>query len=1009
MTVWRSRVASEKATQGLGLTHQGALFSATKKLFPGFDIINNARKDTSVKTASGKFVEVDLWIPQLNLCLEFQDLHHYTSTWYSQKDVATVQARDNIKRDMVLADKRSFVAVPCWWDGYTKRIAATISFYRPDIVFPDKIGIEPIPLNPSAKFMRNSYGHIPEIGELMLASFPEDRAFLGTISADSPWWLGEKYDGVRFCWNPKTETLYSRKGLQIELAPELTSLLPDIFLDGELWFGRGSFSDAQKLIKTIDFNAWWFFRMPIFDTPSRSTEKMEFENRYNTLLANIGSDHPFGIIVSRVLCSDETHLQNTLKAIVNKGGEGIIIRQPRSMYEHGRSKCLFKLKVMRGDSEAIVLAVNEDQSMNLKLPSGGTFIVPPQNVKAKPLPKKGDVVTFSYDDFSRKALPVNPTIYQIRQDLAWDDVVENYLRDPQSQFLNKSSQLASGFVNQPTEFWNAEIGNNMRNFLEEYAWSKNMDPLLPETWYSLSISDMKNEKALSFVQYYSGGFVKAIMNLFPDIGLEETKFLQVPKNYWLDVDKRRQFFIKFAETHGFDPLAAENWYHIRHGSIVSAKGGKIVLGAYAAGSMIKALVHVFPDIGLDESKFVSYPKNYWQDPAKQRQFFMWVAKKKGFDYSVAENWYSITDFSILQYKGSRIILRMYSDSLAEALLHVFPNIGLQRKKFVREKLDWNSESKRKQFFIDFASRQNFDPLVAENWYPITIQAIDSSVSAKKVLGYYAGDLSEALISLFPDIGLVKSKFMFVKDNFWEDMSNLRNFFCTYAQKNRFDPLEPDNWYAVALKNVLEQKEAHFFLAAFRGSVPRALVTAFPTIGLEIQKFKVLHKKRYFLQLASRFGFDALVPENWYTLARKHTLPKSLSAIIRQNGSIPKHILNKFKGMEYALVSRSGKLAVALMTCFPNLELDVYKFPSLAAKFWGDAKNRRAFFEDFAKQNGFDPLIARNWESVSAKSIKVHKNADAVLAKHANNIAKALVDLFPDIRFPKSKFFRKNYK
>ena len=56
-----------------------------------------------------------------------------------------------------------------------------------------------------------------------------------------------------------------------------------------------------------------------------------------------------------------------------------------------------------------------------------------------PLPKKGDVVTFSYDDYSRKALPVNPTIFQIRQDLAWDDVVRNFLREAREmQFLNST-------------------------------------------------------------------------------------------------------------------------------------------------------------------------------------------------------------------------------------------------------------------------------------------------------------------------------------------------------------------------------------------------------------------------------------------------------------------------------------------------------------------------------------------------------------------------------------------
>ena len=38
-------------------------------------------------------------------------------------------------------------------------------------------------------------------------------------------------------------------------------------------------------------------------------------------------------------------------------------------------------------------------------------------------PKIGDVVTFSYESFSRRDTPVNPIIYRTRSDVLWDDVV----------------------------------------------------------------------------------------------------------------------------------------------------------------------------------------------------------------------------------------------------------------------------------------------------------------------------------------------------------------------------------------------------------------------------------------------------------------------------------------------------------------------------------------------------------------------------------------------------------
>lgn len=70
-------------------------------------------------------------------------------------------------------------------------------------------------------------------------------------------------------------------------------------------------------------------------------------------------------------------LQETLK----DGGEGVILQAPGSVYEQGRSADLLKLKVRvpqfneinrtmkaaRGDKEALVVSVQEDESLLLRL------------------------------------------------------------------------------------------------------------------------------------------------------------------------------------------------------------------------------------------------------------------------------------------------------------------------------------------------------------------------------------------------------------------------------------------------------------------------------------------------------------------------------------------------------------------------------------------------------------------------------------------------------------------
>jgi hypothetical protein len=36
--------------------------------------------------------------------------------------------------------------------------------------------------------------------------------------------------------------------------------------------------------------------------------------------------------------------------------------------------------------------------------------------------------------------------------------------------------------------------------------------------------------------------------------------------------------------------------------------------------------------------------------------------------------------------------------------------------------------------------------------------------------------------------------------------------------------------------------------------------------------------------------------------------------------------------------------------------------------WQESKNRRNFFENYALENGFDPLIAANWYSLRRENI-----------------------------------------
>lgn len=76
-------------------------------------IISNARKQLSIRNPeTDNFLELDIWIPDLNLGFEFQvyfairdtcplltfnkDAHHYETTWYASDPMEKIKQRDGI-------------------------------------------------------------------------------------------------------------------------------------------------------------------------------------------------------------------------------------------------------------------------------------------------------------------------------------------------------------------------------------------------------------------------------------------------------------------------------------------------------------------------------------------------------------------------------------------------------------------------------------------------------------------------------------------------------------------------------------------------------------------------------------------------------------------------------------------------------------------------------------------------------------------------------------------------
>lgn len=178
-------------------------------------------------------------------------------------------------------------------------------------------------------------------------------------------WLSEKLDGVRAWWNG--EKMYARSGRAWNPPKWFKDKLPkDLYLDGELWMKRDAFDATSGICRRVDEDGWRSINLMAFDV---TNVPLPYEERLKLLRSRLpdGEQTPDQIqeatnkqeggkicVLPAVKCTGRKHFNELMQLVLHKGGEGLMLRQPGSMYEAGRSKSLYKHKLWY-DAEALVV------------------------------------------------------------------------------------------------------------------------------------------------------------------------------------------------------------------------------------------------------------------------------------------------------------------------------------------------------------------------------------------------------------------------------------------------------------------------------------------------------------------------------------------------------------------------------------------------------------------------------------------------------------------------------
>jgi DNA ligase-1 len=231
------------------------------------------------------------------------------------------------------------------------------------------------------------------------------------------WVMSEKLDGIRAYWDG--EKLLSRSGKEIKAPEWFITDYPPFAIDGELWTKRGDFERISSIVRDqTPSDEWREVKHYIFEVPQ---VKGDLHDR----LAKVKPyANTFIKIIEQIAIRDKKHLSDFHKDIESKGGEGVVVRDPKAPYISKRTHRALKVKSFK-DQECRVIGYTEgkgkfegvmgaivcqlDNKIEFKIGSGFSDIE-----RSNP-PKIGAIVTFQYQEFTKYGKPRFPVFLRVRE------------------------------------------------------------------------------------------------------------------------------------------------------------------------------------------------------------------------------------------------------------------------------------------------------------------------------------------------------------------------------------------------------------------------------------------------------------------------------------------------------------------------------------------------------------------------------------------------------------------
>jgi len=326
-----------------------------------------------------------------------------------------------------------------------------------------------------------------------------------------------------------------------------------------------------------------------------------------------------------------------------------------------------------------------------------------------------------------------------------------------------------------------------RKFFDELNKQLNLKNL--EDWYHVSINDVIAQGGRKLLKQYNNSLMRALPATYPEYNWKTYKFSILPPGFWKDMKNQRQYFTDLAVSLGLKSW--EDWYKVKLPELVPPATS--IITEYYGGSLVKALMRIFPEHDWKLTHWESMPKGVLHDINNQRAVLTEIAKEM--NMKSWEDWYKVQQPDIQGKPGASGILSHHRNSLVKALTELFPELDWKIYKFERvPEGHWNDRKNQREFLDEFFKTLNLKSW--EDWYGVTVEQVQTH-GGSGLLANYNNSLKKVLLAVYPEHDWQMHRFFRVSRGYWKEKDNAVEVLEYAAKKLGLKKLE--DWYAVPLK------------------------------------------------------------------------------------------------------------------------------------------------------------------------------------------------------------------